>query len=270
MLTPKAFGVDRIARSVTLRRSGALSHLARNCACIWRIGRGSPSRAGQCRKTKRSIRRNRDRRRVHSETKEISNAENQATSHPHAEAKNSEQEIRCEKNVRQNEQKCDIDVGAKRGDTQATKNADATSRKSARCVRNHTAAATRDCGANASAFAAVQACGCRFSERTGSGCDRKIRHRGGPGIRAAAVATAAPIRFLAVESSNQLPLPNQFGHRSDPARTGETASLAVHCCAQQRHPAGQRARLRLLPSACSPNAERSRLSLRHWKRHIDR
>ena len=202
--------------------------MARNCACIWRIGRGSPSRASQCRKTKRSIRRNRDRRRVHSETKEISNAENQATSHPDAETKNSEEEIRREKNVRQNEQNCDIDVGAKRGDAQATKNAGAANRKSARYVRNLTAAATRDCGANASASAAVQACGCRFSERTGSGCDRKIRHRGGPGVRASAVA-AATARFLVLESSSQLSLPNKFCGRCDPPRAGEAASLAIHC-----------------------------------------
>jgi len=211
-LIPKAFGVDRIARSVTLRRSGALSHLARNCACIWRIGRGSPSRAGQCRKTKRSSRRNRDRRRVHSETKEIANAENQATSHPNAETKNSEEEIQREKNVQQNEQKCEIDVGGRRGNAEATKNAAAGSRRGACSIRNLTAAATRDCRANTTASATVQACACRFSERTGSGCDREIRYRGGSRIRAAAVAAAAPIRFLAVEPSNQLPLPNQFGH----------------------------------------------------------
>ena len=55
--------------------------------------------------------------------------------------------------------------------------------------------------------------------------------------------------FLAVESSSQLPLPNKFRNRCDPARAGQAASLAIHCRAQQRHAAGQRARLRLLPSS---------------------
>ena len=67
-----------------------------------------------------------------------------------------------------------------------------------------------------------------------------------------------------------LPLPNKFGSRSDPARASETASLAVHCRAQQRHAAGQCACVRLLPQARSPHAERSRLSLRYRERHINR
>jgi hypothetical protein len=64
---------------------------------------------------------------------------------------------------------------------------------------------------NTSAFATAEACSHRFRGRAGSGCDRKIRHRGGPGVRASAIAAAAPIRFLAVESPSQLPLPNKFG-----------------------------------------------------------
>ena len=152
-MTPQALGVDRIARSVTLRRSGALSHLARNCACIWRIDRGSPARAGQRRKTARSIGGSRDTLGVHSETEEISNAENEATPHANAETKNSKKEIRRDKNIRRNEEKREIEVGAKRGDAQATKNAGSASSRSARGVRNPSAAATCDRRGNASAFA---------------------------------------------------------------------------------------------------------------------
>src|SRR6058998_941309 len=69
---PKAFGVDRVARSVTLRRSGAFSHLG--CTRRWRNRRRSPLRASQrrTRKPPRSIRSRRDTRRVLSETKKIS------------------------------------------------------------------------------------------------------------------------------------------------------------------------------------------------------
>ncbi len=53
----------------------------------------------------------------HSETEEISNAENEATPHPNTETKNREEEIRREKNVRQSEEKCGIEVGTKRGNS---------------------------------------------------------------------------------------------------------------------------------------------------------
>ena len=72
---------------------------------------------------------------------------------PNAETKNSEEEIRREKDIRQNDENCEIEVGTRRGDTEATKNAGAASRRSARRVRNRSAAATGDCRANASAFA---------------------------------------------------------------------------------------------------------------------
>jgi hypothetical protein len=67
-------------------------------------------------KTARSIRGNRDTRHVHSETEEISNAESEAPPHPNTETKTSEEEIRREKNIGQNEEKCEIEVGTKRGD----------------------------------------------------------------------------------------------------------------------------------------------------------
>ena len=73
-----------------------------------------------------------------------------------------------------------------------------------------------------------------------------------------------------MESPSHVPLPIKFSSRSDPARASETASLAVHCRAQQRHAAGQCACVRLLPQARSPHAERSRLSLRYRERHINR
>ena len=62
-------------------------------------------RAGQRRKTARSIRGNRGTLGVHSETEEISNAESEATPHPNTETKNREEEIQRE-----------IEVGTKRGD----------------------------------------------------------------------------------------------------------------------------------------------------------
>jgi len=41
-----------------------------------------------------------------------------------------------------------------------------------------------------------------------------------------------------MESSNQLPLSDEIGNRSDPSRAGETATLAIHRRAQQWNPAG--------------------------------
>ena len=143
-----------------------------------------------------------------------------------------------------------------------TKNAGHASRRRARHVGTGSVAATGDCRANANTFATAEVCPCRYSCRPRSGCHRKIRHRGGSGIRASAVAPAAE-RFLAVESVSQLPLPNEFGDRRDSTSASQTASVAVHCCAQQRHAARQCACVRLLPQACSPDAERSRLSLRY-------
>src|SRR5207245_644190 len=145
----------------------------------------------------------------------------------------------------------------RRGDAKAKKNARAARRRRARRVINKGDPCPESGRGNASPYAAAEASARRFNSRASSGGDRKIRHRGGPGLRAAAVAAAAPIRFLAVESSSQLPVSNKLGDRSDPARAGETAPLAIYCRAQQRHPAGQRARFRLLSSARSPDAERS-------------
>jgi hypothetical protein len=67
--------------------------LACNCTRILRIGHGSHLRAGQRRKTSRSIRGNGGTLGVHSETKEISNAESEATPHPNPETKKREKEI---------------------------------------------------------------------------------------------------------------------------------------------------------------------------------
>ena len=111
------------------------------------------------------------------------------------------------------------------------------------------------------------ACQCGGGPRTG--CDREIWFRRRTRFRANAIATAAQIPFLAMESSNQLPLSHQIGDRSDPARASKTTTLAVYRRAQQWDPAGQRARVRLLSSPRPPNAEWACLSFRDRQRHFD-
>src|SRR5437763_17142603 len=111
------------------------------------------------------------------------------------------------------------------------------------------------------------ACQCGGGPRTGG--DREIWFRRRTRCRANAIATAAQIPFLAMETSNQLPLSHQIGDRSDPARASKTTTLAVYRRAQQWDPAGQRARARLLSSPRSPNAEWAGLSFGDRKRELE-
>lgn len=214
--------VDRVARSVTLHRSGALSHFGRNCAGVWRNPRRCSLCPSQRTPTARAVQRNRDVCDSVSEAKEISDAcsqgkggksqtgscaKNEAASHADARAEISEKEG-GQRSIRQT---CEIKVRSKRrGNAEAEKNTARAGRKRARHRRNRDLAATGDCGTNAAAFATTSASARRFSNWAGAGRDRKIRHRGGPGIRTCAITAAAPARFLAVESSSQLPLPNKL------------------------------------------------------------
>src|SRR5262249_55084017 len=105
------------------------------------------------RKTTGSSRRNRITRRVQSASEEIANPENETTQHPDAETKKREKHIERKEDSRQNKEKLEIEVGAKSGDAQATKNACAASRRGERRPRNPSAAAACDCCANANTLA---------------------------------------------------------------------------------------------------------------------
>ncbi len=84
------------------------------------------------------------------------------------------------------------------------------SRKRAHHGRDRKPATTGDCCTNTGALATTSGSTRRFSAWASAGCHRKIRHRGGPGIGTSAITAAAPIRFMAVESSSHLPLPDKL------------------------------------------------------------
>ena len=205
-------------RSVTLRCSGALSHFARSGTRVWRNPRRCPLCASQRTQTARAVQRNRDVCYAVSKTKEISDpcskskggkshtecfAKNEAASYANARAEISEKEV-GQRSIRQI---CKIKVRSKRrGNAKAEKNTAAASRKRAHHGRDRKPATTGDCCTNTGALATTSGSARRFSARASAGCHRKIRHRGGPGIGTSAITAAAPIRFVAMESSSHLPL----------------------------------------------------------------
>ena len=83
----------------------------------------------------------------------VANPENEATPGSNAETKKREKQIERKEDSRQDKEKFGIEVGAKSGDAQATKNACAASRRGERRVQNPSAATACDCRANANTFA---------------------------------------------------------------------------------------------------------------------
>ena len=130
-----------------------------------------------------------------------------ASPYANARAEISEKEV-GQRSIRQI---CKIKVRSKtRGNAKAEKNTAAASRKRAHHGRDRKPATTGDCCTNTGALATTSGSARRFSAWASAGCHRKIRHRGGPGIGTSAITAAAPIRFVAVESSSHLPLPDKL------------------------------------------------------------
>ena len=83
-------------------------------------------------------------------------------------------------------------------------------------------------------------------------------------ILRAPLVLGAPIWVWA--TPQRVSLLDAFGSRCDRSRPDRARSLAVYCCTQQRNAAGQCRRVRLLSSACSTDAEWTRIPLCHRQR----
>jgi len=205
--------------------------LVRNCARIWRIG---PVYFAQVNEENAPINpRNRDARRVHSEPKNLQRRKrSDATPTPKPKPRKKKSGA---KKTSDKQRKVQIDVGHEKRKSPATKNAGAASRRRARRVREPQAAATGDAVPTPAPSpqpkpARAVSAGAQLR------CDRKS------GIEEDRVSTSAIAPPRRYGSGVESPVSYRYLTSSVVERSGaravETASLAVHCRAQQWHAAG--------------------------------